>query len=270
MSDSEIIEYSVGAITSQDKKRILAKHLNALRPEFQSKQAIRDILASESPESEKVDQIRSYIDIDFGNEEVLLSAISTLVKESASLATQDPKQYLVDRDTGFIVKALEEGDIFTPPDYLGEDGQMHPSQPKVHPKISVSLALSKVASFKNEQIVAKSEQPEFKHTFEHILNPDVVLKKVNDLLRAKNIFVDEHDNNFLQLAFGHESIEGQEQSINPAYHRSQALSAILASKVLKYVSDGDRVWLDNLALHTTPKETYYTVDFYFEKVNQLS
>lgn len=275
MINNEIIEYPTGALSPEDKTEILARHLVALRHEFQTNEVIKAIVVSEVSDAEKVAKISALSSIDLGYPYLVQNGIILLLKELSSIKAMEPAQYLVDNETGLIVKALEEGDIFTPPDYIGEDGNVYPSQPKVHPKISVALAMSKVEIHNRAALLEKAKLPEYKFTLSHILNPNSILVRARFLLENHGIIISDaglenNEQKPIEIEFGRENIACREQAINPAFHRAHSFGSLLASKIKQIASVGDTVWIGNLTQRSNSKELYYTADCWIERAKSLT
>lgn len=268
--NSQIMEFKYDSLSIIDKPKILAKYLNSFRQEFQTNKDVLDIISSNMSSEDKKTAISDLLkSIDFGDVNTFSEALNVLFGELTSLVTKEPSKYLVDTTTGQIVKKLEESDIFTPDDYINENGEVQKSIPKVRPEISVAIALKKASDHKNELMQAKLQNPEYKFTYEHIREPDSIVDRAVSLLTAQGIIFAPTEDNHIRIVFGNEHVESEDQSINPFYHRSQAYSSILSSKIMKMISSGDTVWILNLEKHVTSKTKFYSVDVFFKCLNQL-
>jgi hypothetical protein len=267
INPNETIDESELVVVSREAT--LARHLLVIRNEFQSNLSVRGILDMFIARNEKIDKIKEAIGFNPVESDLFDEAIGILIDELPTLLQGPSSQYLIDSGTGAIIKRLEAGDIFTPPDYVGEDGLVHQSMPKVHPKICISLATAKAQKHRQQEIQTLVAKPKLEMTFKHIREPESIVEMAVSLLQARGVQVEETKDNKLVVTFGREHVDGQFQSINPTFHRWKSHASIVASKILKLVSQDCKVWIENLKEHKSSKSIFYTIDLYYQKINLL-
>lgn len=271
MSENDIIEfeYDPHSLVPENKSRILAKNLVALRHEFQTNPDFKEVLDSNLSDASLRDSVLNLVQdrLQFGDESVLVDAIDILLRELDEL---EPKQYLVDTATGKIIKALEEDDIFTPPDYVNEAGQLQKSIPKVHPKICVALATMKAEEYRNENLLKKSQDPQYKLALEHLFDGEKIIEMTHTLLRERGCTVEDNAGTTHEIVFGSEIVDAESNSLNPRFHRMKAFPSILATKILGYASKDLPVYISRIVFNKTSKTQSYTAHVKILKPKELS
>ena len=172
--------------------------------------------------------------------EAFEKAIDEILEELDCLRKSDAGLVLIDTNTGKSVIPLSPEMIFTPPDYIGEDGELHKSKPVLHPGISSAFGLIAYESDRKRELARRAAKPNSKDAYEHLFNPQLIAVRASELLASLGIKIDmDLPVEAIEFEFGREHISGIDHSVNLRFHRANMYSAILATKIIqKYGKSG--------------------------------
>jgi hypothetical protein len=234
--DIESTPYSIliGARSVEDLKtihemepRVLRAYLLILREIFSSNNEIHEALKYSGHERRnKIMSICTNIIVP-GTDDIWEAAINTLIEEHDRLIKSPNTKYIIDKTTGLAILPLNQNTIFIPSDYIGQDGKSHLSQPIINPGISSALGLAIQEKERIKSILAKHHGP----AYEHLRNPNSIIRVATDRLREWNIKVDTCDGSIELVEIGREQVDGIFQSPNPSFHRFIVFGEILARKI---------------------------------------
>ena len=155
------------AESSESFQKVLRLYLLRLRALFQEDQDIKDAVLIEDKEERRKQVLELVLKTaNPGTKDVCKKASDLLLEEYDKMKLVPHQQYLIDGRTGLTIAPLTEESLFTPPDYIGEDGQKHKSQTIVHPGITSALGLALQERSRIETAIAKGGL-----AFEHLKDP---------------------------------------------------------------------------------------------------
>lgn len=238
MKNNSIISTQRKELTEHTEDKQLVEYLILVRYQLENDTKLKDIVVNSNPAIEAkgtvIQHLLAYIKPD--TETLFRKAVEQILSELDDIRTKKPSLYLVDQSTGNLLMPVDNNSIFTPPDYVGEDGKIHKSNPIVHPGVSSSLAMAMHKHAKINKAIAKSKKnPATKQAYTHLVDPDKIIEFTKEKLQtagveiSTSISVEESHT----IEFGREQITGVFQSSNLYFHRIQIFSSTLAHKILK-------------------------------------
>jgi hypothetical protein len=234
--DAENSPYSIliGARSVEDletaremEPRVLRAYLITIREMFRSDIKVQEAISS--PASERRDKVMTACVSALipGTDDIWAAAIDTLLEEHDRLALLPSSQYIVDNSTGLVVLPLNENSVFTPPDYVGEDGQVHKANPIVNPGVSSTLGLVLQEKERVRLVLAQHKGP----AYEHLRNPNSIVRVATNKLHELGIEVGECEGTLELVEVGREQVDGIFQAPNPAFLRFVTFGELLARKI---------------------------------------
>jgi hypothetical protein len=257
------------AAVSEDHSKVLRLYLLRLRKLFQEDQGIRTAVLIEDKEERKKQVLElTSKEISLGTEDVYEKAVDLLLEEYDKMKLAPYQQYIVDGRTGLTIAPLTEDSLFTPPDYIGEDGKKHKSQTIVHPGISSALGLALQERSKIVTAITKGGP-----AFEHLKDPSSITDVAKSILESLGYEICKCSDEFMQIyEIGHEKEEGVFQSSNPSFHRYKMFGSILAKKVSDFMklNNFQKCEIGIPKLIRNGKQRYYSIEVKVAKVLVLS
>ena len=133
----------LGELT-EEIQQTLARYLLDIRREFETNDEAKNIVISSDPAIDAKPKLLELFahKCKPGTEKLFEEAIEIALNELDGFRKNPASLYLIDNATGKSVMPITDDLIYTPPDYIGEDGKLHKAKPVVHPGISSSLTLA--------------------------------------------------------------------------------------------------------------------------------
>lgn len=225
-------------LSAESREKVLAQFLLRIRHEVPRRPALRETLAASVPPTEmKEDVLRELEDLSYpGAEGILSEAVDIILQELEHQRKEGASKYIVDGSTGRALMPVRPNSVFTPAPYVDENGVTHKPSPILHPGISSGLALAAQEAKRKAFLVEKAKDPRHKLALSHILDPNVITSVAAERLADVGINrVQDCEGMPVEVEFGTEIIDAEIQSLNPAFHRTAAYAAVLATRVRKLV-----------------------------------
>jgi len=251
-----------GELAEQAEKKLLAEYLILIRTQLETSVKLQKAVTDSDPATEARGKVTQYLSkhIRPGTIEVFRKAVEQILSELDQLRTKKPSLYLVNQATGELVMPINKDLIFTPPDYIGADGQLHKSNPIVHPGVTSSLALAIHKQAKTNKAIAKSKKNKAtEQAYAHISDPNKIIELTKEKLQTAGIEIDNDlDSDSQIIEFGREQSDGIFQSSNLHFHRIQVFSSTLAHKIVKL--NPRKCAFGKLEMKHNSKQQWYTVE----------
>jgi hypothetical protein len=196
-----------------------------------------------------------------GTEEIFERILRELLEELNEMHKREPSAYLVNRQTGKVLMPMSGKDVYTPPDYVGEDGKLHPAKPILHPAIAAPLMMH--VHGENRKLEAIAKAPNFASVEHLVQGPESILERAKILLRNQGIIVEQLDMGERRtIEVGRETVDDMLQAPNYSFHRSQMYGSLLAKKVLDICREymTHTCDLQSIRLHKGSKEQFYVTE----------
>lgn len=264
MTMNDKIEKASSHVLERQGRGSLTLCLLDIREKFQTdKFGATEIVISHSPATEAKPHLVEHMKdlrLKYGRA-LLEEALDIILDELEGQRKAEPSLYLVNVETGRSVCPISSSDVVHLPNYVGNDGLEHPSNPIVHPKVSSELALEFHSQSKVKKMrLAAEKNPQ---AYDHIFNPSKILEDAKGILSTTCEIVTKIDGGkTFNVEFGHENAD-MSQPINPNFHRAKMLSIILARKVIDLMGDPRKKWtcaFGELRVESTSKLRWFTVD----------
>jgi hypothetical protein len=188
----------------------------------------------------------------------LIKAIDLFYKELEFQRENKASVYLVDNETGRTLTPIDESCIYTPSDYIDENGDTKHAQPILHPGISSSIIMHKYESNKHDNLI-KSVEEKSKFAAIHAVDPNQILEMTKNRLNKNIEITDNFVGEEIELGIGKENIAGMEQAPNPGFHRVAVFSSLLANKINFLLKNGGKCEIKEIKESKNSKERWYTV-----------
>lgn len=251
------IEKASGPQLVEIEENVISRYLLQLRQRLQSDEELsRQVARCDPARTAKGILVASYGPEKPGTGYLLEKAAEILLDELEDQRSQDPSLYLVSGVTGRAVMPISDKDIYNPPDYVGEDGEVHKARPVLHPAISSSLTLAAHEAAKQSSLVKSGAG---KLAFAHLTDPDRIVQLTKEKLSGKVEFEDFDDGPWEEIVFGKENDVDFSQAVNPQFHRVELFSSVLSQKILELCKDGKRCEIGKVSLHSGTRQKWYTV-----------
>jgi hypothetical protein len=250
-------------------QEVLRLYLLRLRKLFQEDEGVRAavLLDSEEERRKRILELTAKT-ANPGTEDVYEKVVDLLLEEYDRMKLAPHQQYIVDGRTGLTIAPLTEESLFTPPDYIGEDGEKHKAQTIVHPGISSALGLALQERSRIETAIAKGGP-----AFEHLKDPYSITEAAKKILEHLGYEICKCSGGFMQTyEIGYEKEEGIFQSSNPSFHRYRMFGSILAKKISDFMklNNYQKCEIGSIKLNRTGKQRYYSVEVKVARIPELS
>jgi hypothetical protein len=215
------------------KDNSLFSYKSIVRNELETNIKIRELLKKDGSTTIVSDEITNIIlESNEYDRTLLTEAVNFVLNELDELRARPPSLYVIDSQTEKLVPITDEL-IVTPPDYLGHDGEMHKSNPIVHPAVSTALALSVHDKAKQNKAITKSKQNKATENAYTHLDVNKIVELAKEKLASTFIKIVEFSSGDVKnIEFGKEQINGIFQSSNMYFHRVQMFASTLAHKIM--------------------------------------
>jgi hypothetical protein len=260
---TKLVKHKKADLVEITDEKILANYLLQFRKILETNGQIRNVVVNSDPAIEaKPKLMRMLADqCKPGSEKLFKQAIDILLTELDEFRRKPSSLYLVDEDTGKAIMPITDDLVFTPPDYVGEDGLLHKSKPTLHPGITASLALAVYGKAKIKKHLQKATDSISKQAYKHLSGPEQILEMVKERFDYLGIEIIEAPDRCDQtIEFGREQVEGVMQSPNIRFHRAHMFAAVLAHKLLKLGGRSARYFVGSITNEKNTKQTWYTVE----------
>lgn len=213
------------------EQKIRRIYLNFIRDNFENNQTVREII--ESSEQPDLFNVLNEHFADFcrsESKEIFEECLKEIITELESYKKNPGSMYVIDSSTGKTVTQFNEGMVYQPPDYTGEDGVVRKSKKILHPSISVPLTISAYETAKKKEFLDKKE---LSTAMTYLKNPNSIIDSAIEILERNGYhsvdFIKSYTS--LNIEFGKEHVSTL-QSINPMFHRHVSLGAVLANRIM--------------------------------------
>ncbi len=236
------------------EENIISDYLLIFRRELEENEQVKKIVIDSNPAISAKEKILPLLlgFSKFGTEDLLEQAIVILLEELDAFRLKKPSLYLVDEKSGRTVSALAKEMIFTPPDYIGEDGVTRTSRSMIHPALSSALGLKRYEESRLSKLPKTL-------TFQHMHDPDQILIVANRLLKSNGIEKPTSETKEEVIEIGREHYDADFQSANNAFHRFNMFGILLAKKLMVMVGDKASCELKSIKLKKNSKHRWFEV-----------
>ena len=251
-----------GELAEAAEEKLLTRYLLAIRKKFESDIQIQQIAANARPaNSAKTELMKLCQSISqSGSEDIFEKAMDEILSELDHLRESNVGLTIVDTHNGQIVMPLSENMIYTPPDYIGDDGKLHKSKPILHPGISSTLGLARQETAKQEILLQKALAPGATSAYQHITEPNSICAMAAERLQQAGVrVVLELEAPEIEFEYGREQVSGIEQSPNLRFHRANMFAAVLATKILQTCGPHGTCSIGRARLKRNAKQRWHTV-----------
>jgi hypothetical protein len=264
--DTELIQ--------QIEERLTASYLLGIRKAFQEDPVANKIAADAIPAiSAKgllVDHLWHLVKP--GSEDIFERSITIILEELEEARQKPPSLYLVSMQTGRSILPLPKNGIFQPPDFEGEDGQLHKARLTVHPSITSALGLAAQETEKKAILLKKAQNPAHKHAYAHLAGPEKIVDSAKERLKSAGVIVVAELAEIypaFEIEFGREHRDGITQSPNFQFHRANLFSAVVAQKILRICGSGGECQIGAVREMTSSKQRWFIVPVRIRVAPQL-
>lgn len=260
---TKLVKHRKADLVETTDEKILANYLLQFRKIFETNGQIRNVVINSDPAIAAKSKLTRLLagECKPGTEELFKQAIDILLTELDEFRKKPSSLYLVDEDTGKAIMPMTDDLIFTPPDYIGEDGLWHKSKPTLHPGITASLALAVYGKAKLKKHLQKITDPISEQAYKHLSEPEQILEMVKTRFAHLGIeIIDAPDRCDQKIEFGREQVEGIMQSPNIRFHRAHMFAAVLAQKLLKLGGRSARYFVGSITNEKNSKQTWYIIE----------
>jgi hypothetical protein len=246
------------------EEAVINKYRRDLRSHFQNDPNVKESIPLDKPASECKEHVMDALKhiCRPGTEGLFERVIEELLKEIDEFRLRPSSSYIVDDKTGRVLVPLSDNAVYTPPDFIGEDGLVHKARPIVHPSISSGLAMAEQERHRMKIAISKAKEsgPLGILSLEHEKDPDSIRRVAVEILESKGFRVDSiprGSGKEIVIEFGREAKDGG-QAPNYSFHRFKMFGTILAKKIADSIEQGSTYDLDRPVLNTTSKQRWYT------------
>lgn len=259
------IEKAAGSpLAFRIEEETVAGYLIQLRSEIEKNAELaRKIAEAQPAAAAKPSLIAACKHVKPGTEHLLERAVSMLLEELEQQRRAAPSLYLVSQKTGRSVMPISAKDVYTPPDFVGLDGELHKSGPVVHPGISSSLALAAYEAAKEQSMTSLFGQS-LSHV--HLTEPEQMVERARQKLSGV-VEIGEVDGPWSDMEFGKEHVSGMEQAPNTAFHRVELFSSVIAKRVVSLCGKGGKCELGQIRSCRSPKHRWYALAVKFKRAD---
>lgn len=252
---------SSGEPCEELSERAVADYMMAVRQRSVEDPAVHQALAESTPSPESHARLCSLMrDVPVsGTGDLFEAAVQNLLEELERQRSMPPSAYLVDPRTGRSVIPIGPDLVYTPPDYVGEDGRLHKARPIVHPSVSSALVLATAEASRRAEIERRASDPVTGHAYRHLTDPDRVAELARLRLRHVGVRLpDALEADEETIEFGRESVEADLQAVNARYHRLSTYAAALAKRVLDRCGPGGAAWIGPVTVSRNSKQRWFS------------
>jgi len=244
------------------EKKILASYLIQFRKIFETNDLVKNEIINSNPAISAKPKLLKLLAYECkpDSEDLFEQAIDIILNELDTFREKPPSLYLIDGETGMTIMPMTDELIYTPPDYIGEDGKLHKSRPMLHPGIAASLTLAVYGKTKIQQHLKKATNNTTKQAYKHLSNPEQIIEMAKERLTYLGVKIDSDPYKCDQtIEFGREQVEGIMQSPNIKFHRTHMFAAILAHKILALGGKSAKYFIGSIENKENSKQRWYTV-----------
>jgi len=250
-------------IVGQTVKKVLATYLLQLRKILETNSRIKQIVIDSDPAKAAKPKLMKLLAFECkpDSEDLFEQAIDIILDELDNFREKPSSLYLVDGDTGMTVMPMTDELIYTPPDYIGEDGKLHKAKPILHPGMAASLTLAVYGQAKIQRHLKKAADPISKQAYKHLSGAEQILEMAKDRLGHIGVKISDNPDKCDQIVeFGREQVEGVMQSPNIRFHRAHMFAAVLAHKILELGGRSAEYFVGSIENKKNAKQSWYTVE----------
>jgi hypothetical protein len=251
-----------GEIAKSAEDKILAEYLIQLRKIFETDNQVKSIIIDSKPAIAAKSRLLKLLTHECkpDSKDLFERAMDIVLNELDNFRDKPASLYLIDRNTGMPIMPMTDELIYTPPDYIGEDGKLHKSKPILHPGIAASLTLAVYGKNKLQRHLKKITGPLSEQAYKHLSEPERIIEMVKERLNYIGVEISDNPNECDQvIEFGREQVEGIMQSPNIRFHRAHMFAAILAHKILKLGGKAAKYTIGSIESKQNTKQKWYTV-----------
>jgi hypothetical protein len=259
------IEKAPGSpLALQLESEVVAGYLIQLRKMLEEDTDVANMVAECDPaQLAKPGIIKAFKLVKPGTQHLLEKAADSLLAELDQQRKAAPSLYLVSCKTGRAVMPISAKDVYTPPDFEGLDGKLHKAKPIVHPGITSNLAIAAHESAKETSIISLAGQ---ELAFSHLSDPERMIESAKQKLSGIVNFGDVQGT-WHEIEFGKENAAGMEQAVNPAFHRVELYSSVLARRILALCGRGGQCQIGSIRNLRGAKHRWYSLDVRFQRLD---
>lgn len=256
----------LGELT-EEIQQTLARYLLDIRKEFETNDEAKNTVISSDPAIDAKPKLLELFahKCKPGTEKLFEEAIEIALNELDGFRKNPASLYLIDNATGKAVMPITDDLIYTPPDYVGEDGKLHKAKPIIHPGISSSLTLAVYGKAKLERHLKKIKDPITEQAYKHLHGPEQILEMAKERLVHNGISISDDSTKCDKIIeFGREQAEGVMQSPNIHFHRAHMYAAVLAHKIMKLGGQSAEYFVGAIENKKNSKQSWYVVQVGYE------
>lgn len=250
-------------LTEITSEKVLANYLLKFRKILETNDQIRNEIINSSPAKAAKPRLMKLLtsECDSDTKDLFEQAIEIILSELDDFREKPGSLYLVDSNTGMTVMPMSDELVYTPPDYVGEDGKLHKSKPMLHPGMAASLTLAVYGKAKIQRHLKKATDLVSKQAYKHLSGPEQILEMAKERLNYLGVVVNDAPDKCDQIIeFGREQVEGVMQSPNTRFHRAHMFAAVLAHKMLKLGGKTAEYSIGPIKNQENSKQRWYTVE----------
>jgi hypothetical protein len=243
--------------------KLLAQYMLDIRNQLETNLQAREIAARAKPAIIAFSELAEILTpiIKPGTGDIFEKALEEILIELDQLRISEAGLILIDNETGKSILSLTPDMIYTPPDYIGDDGLVHKAKPILHPSISSALGLAAQDKSIILNQLEKARDPKTKLAYEHVANPNRITELAVERLKNIGVHITE-DINGIQakdIEFGREQVDGIRQAPNIRFHRANMFAAILATKVFRECGEKGLCSFGPIRLMKNAKQRWYLI-----------
>ena len=272
--DLVAIYKSGGELADIAEEKLFTKYVLSIRKSLEGNSEAREIAAKAQPAtSAKNELMRVFTEWNLfreGARDVFEKALDEILQELDYLRKANVGLVLIDGTSGKSIMPFTPEMLYTPPDYVGEDGKLHKSKPILHPSISGPYGLMLHEQARTQELIKKAQDPTTRNAYEHVANPGKIIELASERLKHVGVNIEPNlDVDSTDFEFGREQVDGIEQSPNVHFHRTSMYSAVLATKVLQACGSGGICSFGIIRERKNSKQRWYSVPVKIKKIEQL-
>lgn len=252
-----------GGDIATTEKKVLARYLLELRKTFETNHKAKSIIVNSDPAISAKPQLLKLLSIEYQPDsmEIFEQAVEIILEELDEFRKKPSSLYLIDGETGMTIMPMTDELIYTPPDYVGEDGKLHKAKPILHPGVAASLTLAIYGKARIKRHLAKVKDDISKQAYKHLSNPEQIVEMAKERLAYLGVEVTSDPDRCNQtIEFGREQVEGIMQSPNIRFHRAHMFAAVLAHKILALGGRSAKYFIGPVKSQEHSKQRWYTVE----------
>ena len=238
---------------------VLRQYRLRIRKEFEQNAGVISVLEASKPArsaSDEIGRILSHLVRDESSD-LFAQALHELLDELDEMRKKPGSMYLVETDTGKATLPIGPQHVYTPPDFMGEDGKLHKSQPILHPGLTAPIVQRKNDDARTAAALAKGGEKSAL-ALEHLKDPDAVRNKAVESLAELGVSADlEAPARTVLVEFGREQADGALQSLNPRFHRAHVFGKILARRIVEELGGGRTCSVVSVEQKRNSKKRWY-------------